>query len=306
MSVKKFGRNYRFTFDPADGQGAIVIQPPFTIRFWVKRDILASVNNASIDIYNLSKANRQRMFQDRYNLGSATDAAGNVTGPRSGRLEVGYGNELYTIWAGNILTASSAREGVDIVTRIESLTGIYDLASSFVNTTLPAGSTLTQVFKTLIGQLPTLSYGFVSNFDSIVFPRGAPLNGNTWEVMKQYAQGQGDLFIDNNKVYMMLPQDKLTFGSPNSVPVLDSASGILETPRREQTNISITTLLEPSIQVNSIVQVKSVVEPTFNRQYSVIGLQHTGIISGAVSGDARSTFWFLQPSFLTYNQVQSA
>lgn len=306
--TQKFGRNYKLTIDPKDNEGLIVIQLPFTCRFSVKRDLQSSVNNSSIDIFNLSYANRKRIFQDRNNLGPNI-VNGESLGRKSAQLDIGYGNELHTVWKGDILMASSAREGVDIVTRLESLVGIFDLASSLVNITLPAGTTLTQVFKTLIGQMPTLQYGFVSDFPQ-TFIRPIVLSGKPWDLINQYSSENSvngasiNSFIDNNKIYVMSGNDKLSTGG--IIPVLNAASGVLETPRREQTYLSVTTLLESEIQINSIVQIQSGVEPAYNGQYGVIGLQHTGIISGAVSGDARSTFFLLKPNFATYNVVKGA
>ena len=266
---------------------------------------MASVNNASIDIYNLSLSNRRRIFQDRFNLGTPTDADGNPSGPRQVTLDVGYGNLKYTIWQGQMLIASSAREGVDIVTRIESMVGIYDLAVSTVSITMPAGTTYKEMFTMLIGQMPTLQYGFVSDFPNS-FARATVLSGKPWDILTQYATNLADLFIDNGKIYVMLGTDKLSSGGPE-IPLIDSSSGVLETPRREQAYLSVTTLLEAGIKVNSFVKLKSLIEPAFDGEYSVVGIQHSGTISGAVSGDCRSTFFLLKPDFAApYNQVQSA
>jgi hypothetical protein len=311
--TQKFGRNYRLTIDVKDGLGLIVIEPPLTMRFWVRRDILSSVNNASIDVYNLSLANRRRIFQDRNNLGpanpDATDANGKPTGRRSAKLEVGYGGLIYTVWQGDIWTASSAREGVDIVTRIESLTGIYDLAASQINLSLPAGTTLTQAFQQLAGQMPNTKIGYISNFPQ-TFGKAVVLNGKPWDLIQQYAQGIAHAYIDNDKIFIMstgiAPGSKLDViaSSAQQIPVFNADTGLLETPRREQALISITTLLEANVQINSVIQINSVVEPAFDGQYSVVGLQHSGTISGAVNGDARSIFFLLRPQFLAYNLIQ--
>jgi baseplate hub protein gp41 len=306
--AQKFGRNYKLTITPNDGQSPaqIVIQPPLTCRFWVKRDILSSTSNASVDIYNLSEANRRRIFQDRNSLG--IPANGKI---KTARLDIGYGNELHTVWNGAIWTASTTRQGVDLVTRLESLLGLNDLVQGPINITLPAGQTLSQVFRTLAGALaPSIPYGFISDFPQ-VFTRPVVLSGQPWDLIINYAQAGAvnacsaiDAFIDNNKIYIMSRLDKLAY-TP-TVPVINSASGLLETPRREQTYMVVNTLLQSDIQLNSVVQFESTVEPAYNSQCAVVGLQHIGIISGAVSGEARSTFFLLKPDFASYNMVKSA
>jgi len=306
--MQKFGRNYKLTITPNDGQSPanIVIEPPFTLRFWVRRDVLSSVNQSSMDIYNLSYANRKRIFQDRNNL--AGPVINGVTQPRkSGKLEIGYGTQLSVVWQGDIWTASSYREGVDIITRIESLTGIWGIAESNINIAMPAGSTLTQVFQQLASQIGGCTIGYISSSfppQTGPFIRSVTLSGNPWTLIQQYIKNLGYAYIDNNKVYIMATLDKVGAGVP--IPVLNSASGVLDTIRREQTYLSITTLLEPSININSIIKIQSTVEPAFDGDnYGVLGFQHNGVISNAVSGEARSTFYLLKPEFGTYTQVQS-
>lgn len=293
--TQKFGRQYRITIDPKDGLPPIVVQLPFTVRFWIKRDIMASLNNLSIDIYNLSLANRRRIYQDRWDL-QQNVVNGVAQGRRSIKFEIGY-DQLYEIYSGDIFSASSAREGTNIITRIEGFTGIFDIASSQTNITIGSGQTQESVFKALIGQFPTLQLGAVGNWPS-VFNRPVVLSGNTWNLIKQYSGGK--CFIDNGKVYIMQDNEALLF----TIPTFDASTGLLETPRREQASLTITTLLEASIKINQLVNISSVVEPVYNGQYKVTGLQHSGVISGAVSGDCRSVFFLNAPSFFSYNQVQ--
>lgn len=308
MSIQRFNRNYKLTIDPKDGGSLIVIQPPFTCRFWMVRNILASLNQCSVDVYNLSLTNRRRIFQDRYDYSPVMNNGVDV-GARTFKFEAGYGNLLYTLFSGTMQIASSAREGVNLITRIESLAGMSDVALSTINITLPAGVTLQEVFKTLIGKFTNTQYGFVSAFDQ-VFPRPVVLNGKPWELVQQYAQNGNtsngtttpiDAYIDNGKAYVMFRTDKLIVPT---IPLISAATGLLETPRREQSSISVTTLLNTEIQVNTLCEIDSVIEPAYNGQYAVLGLQHSGTISEAVSGDCRSTFFVLDTKFGKYNLVQ--
>jgi hypothetical protein len=298
MSLQKFGRNFRLTIDPKDGGAAIVISLPFTCRFWVNRNIYASLNNLSIDIYNLSLGNRKRIYQDRNDL-QENIVNGQNLGRRSAVLEIGYGNLLYQVFSGDILQASSAREGVDIVTRIEAFTTVFDVASAQSNKTI-APTSLANLFKSLIGDFPNLQYGYVGDWPQML-PRSVVLNGNTWALIQQYSGGK--CFIDNGKVYIMQDNEALANGE---IPSIDESSGILETPRRESAFLTVTTLLEAGIKINQLVNINSLVEPGYNGQYKVVGIQHAGVISAAVSGDCRSTFSLNAPKFFSYTEVQGA
>ena len=298
MSTQKFGRNFRLTIDPKDGQDPIVVTLPFTCRFWVNQNRYASLNNLSVDLYNLAIGNRKRVYQDRNDL-QENIVNGQNLGRRTVTLEIGYGNLLYQVFTGDILQASSAREGVDIVTRIEAFATVFDIASAQTSKTLAPG-TLAALFKSLISDFPTLAYGYVGAWPQAL-PRGVALNGNTWALIQQYSNGQ--CFIDNGKVYVMQPNEALANGE---IPSLDVSSGILETPRRESAFLTVTTLLEAGIKINQLVNINSVVEPGYNGQYKVVGIQHQGVISAAVSGDCRSTFSLNVPKFFSYTQVQGA
>lgn len=282
--TQKFGRNYRLTIDPQDGQPPIIITMPFTIEFWVQRNTLADLNRLSIDIYNLSEANRSRIFQDRFDF----------TRNRTLVFEAGY-STLYRIFAGRIFEASSAREGTNIVTRIECRSGQYDVAVSQTFQTLQGSSsnplTLGGVLKTLIGQFPTIKIGAVGDFPQEML-RPVVLNGNTYDLLKQYSSDQ--VYIDNDKVYVL--QNSEVLSGNESVSIINDSTGLLETPRRDDAFLSVTTLLETGINMAQIVKLQSTIQTGYNGDYKVIGIQHQGMISAAVSGQCRSVFSLQAPN----------
>lgn len=276
-STPKFGRIYRLTVTPNDGGAPIVIELPFTVNFWVERNTMANLNRASIDIYNLSEAHRSQIFQDRFALSPN----------RYVTIEVGYG-QLYRVYYGRIFEASSSREGTNIITRIESQDGQFDIAASIINQTLPAGTTQKQLLTTLAGQFPNVKLANIGNFPT-VFNRPIALNGNVWELIQLYSGNNA--YIDNGQLYIL---------NKNEVPVgqiltLDDPSGLLQTPRREGTFVNITTLMEPSINIGNLVNLVSTVNPIYNTQYQVIGIRHQGMISQAACGRAISNFSLLHP-----------
>ena len=286
MSIK-FGRNYRLTIDPADGGPLIIITMPFTIEFWLQRNTLSDLNRLSIDVYNLSEANRNRIFQDRFDL----------TQNRTIIFEAGYAT-LYRIFQGRIYEASSAREGTNIVTRIEARDGLYDVAASQTFQTLQAGQTLGQVLTYLANQFPNITLGAVGDYPAVM-QRPVVLNGNTYELLKAHSGNQ--VYIDSSKVYVL--QNAEVLG--DQIYTINDSTGILETPRRDEGFLSVTTLFEPGINMAQKVNLQSVVQKGYNGTYKTIGINHQGTISAAVSGNCRSTFNFLAPGkFKAFQTVQ--
>ncbi len=270
--MNKFGRNYRLTIDPADGGPLIVIGMPLTLRFTVDRHVMSDLNNGKFDIYNLSENLRNRIFQDQYYV------------PRDKKitLEIGY-DQLTTVFKGTVWQANSVREGSDIVTSITALDGNNDINNTQIFQAYTAGGTMADLFKFLIGQFPTLQPGAIGDFGPAP-TRAITLNGNVWQILKKYSQNQ--CFIDLGKVFVL----KYNEAVPGQVAQINLDTGILETPRRDDAFLTVTTLMEPRVNMQQLIDLKSVIYPGYNGQYQVYGVLHQGIISAAVGGAARSTF----------------
>lgn len=293
--TQKFGRNYRLTIFPLDGGEPIIITMPFTIRFSLTRDINSSANPLVIEIFNLSEANRQRIFQDWFAQGAYLDGGGQPIKDGEGLerfshniiLEIGY-DTLYRVYYGGITKASSAREGSNIVTRIEAMDNILDVAGTQTFQTLDAGVTLKEVFQSLIGQFPTLETGAIGDYPQ-VFNRPVTLNGNTWNILKQYSAGQ--VYIDSGRVYIL--QDKEVL---NGIHIVNDASGILETPRRQQAGLEVITLMEAGVNVGEMLKLESSIMKEYDGTYKVLGITHSGTISAAVCEECTTRFFLQAPN----------
>lgn len=279
----KWGRRYRLTIDPNDGQEEIIIELPFSVQFWVQRSIMSSLNTLSIDIYNLSPTTRSRLFQDKFNLNFKTI-----------RLELGYG-DLVTVFRGHVFESSSARNGTDIITHIESLDGYYDMGNSISKKTLSAGQTHGEVIKELASDFENTPLGYLGDFTEKLL-RGVTLNGNTWDKIVTYSDNNA--FIDNGEVIVM-KKGEVRKGDKI---VLDASTGLIETPRRDEGYLTITTLMEPNPNIKSVVSLNSEILPVYNGDYEVIGVNHQGMISNHVSGTVRSVFNLLTGS-KTFTEV---
>lgn len=289
--MKKFGRSYRLVIDPKDGGELIIIQLPLTINFNVQRDTQASLNHLDIDIYNLSESVRNRIFQDRF-----------VRNDRTITLEAGY-DSLSMIYRGNIFYAHSWRNGTNLITTISSLDGSYDTGQKMTFQTLSAGSTIKEVLDFLVGELTqestSLERGTVGDFPDVL-QRPVVLNGNTYDLIKKYSQGQ--VFVDMGKVFVLKNNEVI----PGEMPLISPETGLLDTPRRDAAYLTVNTLFEPRVTIGQMVQLQSAVLPVYNGDYKVLGVNHQGTISSAVGGQCRSIFKLLTGSeiFGGYSEVR--
>lgn len=298
MSNVKFQRNYRLTVQgqdnslPSDISGPslpnpasseIVITYPLTLEFEVMRAVSASYNTMSCRIYNLSEATRAFLQQDRY--GFFKKGTGNQNYRRV-TLEVGYGNNLTTVFQGNLFIAGSSREGVNIVTTLEACDGIIDTNLTNTFQTYQAGTSVSDLLKSLIGLFPNLSLGEIGDFPDVI-KRPVSISGNVWRHVQLYSNGNS--FIDLERVHVLGNNEVIE----STIQLIDASTGLLGTPHRTDAGLSIETLLEPGIVMGQYINLQSTVMNIYNGKYKVCAVTHAGTISGAVGGECKSTFLLL-------------
>jgi hypothetical protein len=299
----RFNRQYKLFVQTANSQvvgnnivvpqnGYLLIQNPFTIEFDITRDTSATVNQAIIKVYNLNPTNRNLIFKDRYSMVDN----GSGTGYKEIILEVGYNNQYSTVFRGQIQQAYSYRNGVDMITYIQAFDGGYATSNANITQSFAAGTLKDQIFDSLSQLLPNISKNkYTPSTDTI--QRGVTYNGNIWNFLQR--DYQNEVFIDNGTLYKL----KINEGTKALIQVISAETGLLATPLRQNTNLTAETILEPRVQVGNIVELNSTTNPSFNGQYKVIGIKHSGIISESVGGDCKTTLQLFIGSYLFGNLI---
>lgn len=280
--LEKFGRNYVLNIGTNDGN-TLTVKPPFTIEFDVTRNTLTSANVSSIRIYNLNSNNRSRIRKNVNDFGDI----------RQIQLLAGYGKNLSLIFDGNITQAWSVREGTNFITQIESFDGGFAFANAYSNVSFPSGTAQQTVVSTLIKDLNNFSVapGLVSpSAFGGSLSRGNAYSGNTCNLLQSITGGL--FFIDNGKAYAL--SDNECVGG--AVTTISPASGLLDTPIREQTIITANMLFEPKLVMSQQVTLRSFTADTgINGNWKVVSIKHRGMISESVAGSATTTVQLLQP-----------
>jgi hypothetical protein len=101
--------------------------------------------------------------------------------------------------------------------------------------------------------------------------------------MRKYSNNK--VHVDNNKIYVLKDNEAIE----GDVPAINIDSGLIDV-RRDAGFLNVTTLLEPRITIDQVVDLKSPINPIYNGQYKCLGILHQGIISEAVGGACRSVF----------------
>lgn len=272
----KLNRTYTLTIQTQDDYGnptdeALIITNPMTIDFSVDRSIYAGLNSLDITIYNLAPKNRNLLFQDVYGINYKHII-----------LEAGYQGQGQTIiFNGNIWSAYSERQGINILTKIHAIDGLSSQYSK-VNTTLQKGETLQTVINTLNNSLTDLKTG-TQSIQNYTFNRPVVLNDNSFRLLKTYTND--NVFIDMKTINIMKTNDVIE----GYVPLINDASGLLATPQRKDATLSVTMIFEPRLLIGQVIEIQSSVAPQFDGQYKIYGLKHSGTISDSVAGQCTTT-----------------
>jgi hypothetical protein len=298
----KFQRNYELEVVGNDGN-LYVFTYPLTLEFMVKRNVLASANTGNFRIYNLGQQHRNVIYKDQFSPNLSF---------RSLIVKAGYGvNQaisLPIIFQGNVMQAQSYRQekSVNFITEIDGYDYAWVMTNASSNRNYPSGTVLqSQIIKDLIGDLtktvptdPTnkgasLGVGAISPQYDVTYNQNVAIVGNTWDNLQKITNNQA--YIDNGNVYCLFENDVFN----GDLTIIDSQTGLLGTPKKQDRMIIVEMLFEPRLQVGQQVQIISsslAQYPNNNNGYfKVVGIEHRGTISGAVSGECKTIVSCLLP-----------
>ena len=118
----KFGRNYSLTVQ-VNVVDHVVIEPPFTLEFDVDLSYYSSQSNFNLKIINLADFTRNKLRKDQISFQfSDTDF-------REVVLSAGYGEDLFLILRGNVVSGQSYRQGTEFITELSG----FDSGFAFAN-----------------------------------------------------------------------------------------------------------------------------------------------------------------------------
>lgn len=137
MSDLQFGKTYRLTIEDLE------IESSLRCSFRIERTLTADHNKAAIEIYNLSKASRDRITKDRVTV----------------KLEAGYQDRMGLLFSGDILAGGvlHMKNGPDWVTKIQAGDGEQALRTSRINESFGPRTKLVDVLGKMAGKFTGIS-----------------------------------------------------------------------------------------------------------------------------------------------------
>lgn len=251
----------------------VEITQPLTVEFHICRSLMGSANTANFRILNLASRSRNQIYKDRYNF----------TDYRACQFWAGYGGRLYQCFNGNVIAAWSKRDSgsTETVTEVQAQES-YAMVNAFTNRSIAQTGyrdALMQISKDFLH----MDEPIIGNIQG-ESARTLALYGPSIKLLQQYA-GDATVTIDNNRLLVLRPNETIK----GDIAEVSSETGLLGSPYRSQFLVEAEMLFTPELKVGQFLQLKSTVNPIFNKvPYRVIGFQHSGVISGAVCGTART------------------
>lgn len=257
-------------------QNNVVIPQGITVDFEINRNQWTGSQTATFRAYNLAPQTRNLIQKDAYAIGEY----------RNVQFRAGYEAFLPLCFNGRVVSACSYRRGgqVETITEITAYDGGFAMANGFSTITLGAGTSTQQLLNQLCRSLPGLSGDPIIGSFSGASKRGRVVCGNTWSVILQESRNLA--CIDNGQVKILQTNEAITGAQ---IPVINSATGLLGSPRRSSTNLQFEMIFEPRLTIGQIVKLESDTNKIFNGLYKVSGFTHRGTISPSVDRERISS-----------------
>lgn len=266
------------------------IQSPLTLEIDVDRGIFQSVSRFTFKVYNLGLPARKDIYLDQNNWLSTPRSIVVRAGYASWQSSVGPSSpqSFPVIAQGQLFQAFSTRAGPSWITTMTGWDGGFDQANAFINAPFSKKVSFSQRVNQIAKSMSNLRSVFIS--PQIVAPvsRGATYSGKPWDILCELAlYAQADVFIDLGILYMV-PKGQGVPSLTAGITEINTKTGLLNTPIKQQFRVSFDMIFEPRITVGQNVNLVSE-EPENNGSYVLQGLSHRGIISDAVDGDLITT-----------------
>lgn len=262
----------------------IEIKNPITCHLNISIDSAGSANMGIFQFVNLSPEVRANLWQDVYSVGnkriSLTFQAG-----------YGYPDEgddkfvMPLVFFGEVKECTSVKEGksTEWLTNVQAFEGGYFFEYGYCNSTFVKGTSFVDMVNHLLDSDTETKIGCITP-DIKPLPRNKTFIGQTMDLLgREY--GGYEIFIDKGKLHVLGTNDVL----PGEILVLTAASGLLGSPKRSSTQVTVDVLFEPQVRCGQEISLKSDSLPQFNQAYKVMSVKHNGVISERENGTLYTT-----------------
>lgn len=276
MMLDRFQRNYSLEIITLNNQ-KIIIQPELRITFDITKSIKGSLNNGTIQIYNLSQTNRDQLVKDEDEI-KEEDKKSTPKNPDDKRelpsdymqfeLKAGY-TKIETIFKGAIAKAFSKKQGAEFITTIEAYDGLYDMQNSYTSKVVKGN-----ISEQVIQDMPTVKKGKITEQNPLL--RARVLVGNSFKILEENLTENETFYIDDGVIHII--KDKEVTSS--YMPLVNSETGLLDTPEKAEKEVRFETMMNPLLKIGCLLKLESLYDKRFNGIYKINTIHYTGDYGG--------------------------
>jgi len=156
----------------------------------------------------------------------------------------------------------------------------YAFINAHTSQSFKEGTSINNIVGALVGALVPFGIqpGAISGIEGTI-SRGNSYSGNPIQILNEITNGT--FFIDSSLGNVLGQNDVI-----NELIVINSDTGLLNTPVREQQYVNFEIIFEPRIRVGQQIRLQSKTNKLLSGDYVVVSVAHKGMISDAICGTA--------------------
>lgn len=257
----RFNRDYELTVNISNSQ-AIIIKPPINIAFSCDKSTKSSLNKLTLRIFNLNESHRLALIKDKL-----------INRRIPLILKLGYDERLEKVFTGDVKTSVTVREGVDFVTQMECYDGGFDYLNSFTSRTVKGKDT---AVNAIMQDMPNTAKGKITQQRQLLRPK--VLVGSSSKLIEDQLDPDESFFIDGEQLFILKDDEVVS----SYIPVVTGQTGLINTPERENSEVSFQTTLNPALRIGGLCKIESKSAPYLNDVYKITTINYNGELDGEV------------------------
>ena len=238
----------------------VVVKPPLRVVFNATKSVTGGLNKMNLQVYNLKESNRLRIVKDAEEQKRIPI-----------ELKVGYKGSLQTIFKGTVHKGSNDRKGADFISSFECLDGGFDYLASFTSKTVRGKD---KAIDAILLDMPNTTKGKLTEQVALIRPK--VLVGNSIKLIEEALGEDESYYIDNEQLFIVKAGEVVS----SFIPVATASTGLLNTPQRKAQEVSFEILMNPSIIIGGLVDLRSENAPHLNDVYKVRDITFDGDFDG--------------------------
>jgi len=237
--ARQYKRAYELTIIPANGEAKIITD--LRINFEITKSILSIPNLCKFIIYNANEDTLSKLQKKFTKI----------------VINAGYEGNQRLLFKGDVRNVFQSRNGVDKLTAVFCGDGEKDFQNSTFNKTFSENVSLKEVINEVLKTFKETTIGLIEGItDNADKLRGQTLTGSSKDILDNLAdEYKFDWNIQDGEV-IINPIDSILL--PDDAVLVNSATGMINSPTITEIGVDVTTLLNPALLPNKAFKIESV------------------------------------------------